>query len=90
MLNIRAEYKTLLFFIVYYVMAILAEKSAPSGPCTPGTGFFLFLLSIPLGIILALIFLFKYYKSENKEYVNSFYIILAIWATIFLIGYYND
>ncbi|WP_343698207.1 hypothetical protein, partial [Flavobacterium sp.] len=90
MIKLRTEFKTLLFFTVYILVSILGEKSAPSGPCTSGAGFLLFLLLIPVSIIMALIFLFKYYKSENKEYVNSFYIILVIWTIIFLFGYFND
>ncbi|WP_026728379.1 hypothetical protein [Flavobacterium denitrificans] len=91
MVNIaRKEIKTLIFFTIYSIIGFLAEKAVPSGVCTPGAGFLLFLLSIPTSIVLALVLLVKYYKSENIQYVNSFYIILGIWTILFLLMYLNN
>jgi len=84
MTNIRTELKTLLFFILYFATAFIAEKTSPSGVCTPGFGFLLFILSIPISIIYSLVLFIKYYKSQNKEYLNSIYIISGIWILIFL------
>ncbi|MBB4801254.1 multisubunit Na+/H+ antiporter MnhB subunit [Flavobacterium nitrogenifigens] len=84
MFNIRTEIKTILFFILYFIAVFIAEKAAPSGVCTPGGGFLLFLLSIPTSIILSLILLFKYYRSKEKRYLNSIYIISGIWVILFL------
>ncbi|KAF2517428.1 hypothetical protein EYY60_00615 [Flavobacterium zhairuonense] len=86
----RKEIKTFVFFIIYFILGFLAEKAIPSSACNPGAGFLLFLLSIPTSIVLALVLLFKYYKSENIQYVNSFYIILGIWTILFLLMYFNN
>jgi len=84
MTNIRPEIKTILFFIFYFVLAFIAEKTSPSGVCTPGFGFLLFLLSIPVSIIYSLILFFKYHKSENKQYLNSVYHIRNLGFSIYL------
>ncbi|MDR7209746.1 hypothetical protein J2W48_001684 [Flavobacterium piscis] len=85
MINIRPELKTILFFIGYFIIAYLCDKISPSGPCAPGIGAFLFLLSIPISIIYTLILFFKYYKSQNKEYLNCVYIISGLWVIFFII-----
>jgi len=84
MTNIRPEIKTILFFIFYFAIAFIGEKTSPSGVCTPGAGFLLFLLSIPVSIIYSSILYYKYYKSENKQYLNSIYIISGIWVLLFI------
>jgi hypothetical protein len=85
MLNIRPELKTVIFFIVYFIIATISEKVSPSGVCTPGPGAALLILSVPISIIYALILLFRYYKSQNKQYLNSIYIIAGMWVLFFLI-----
>ena len=90
MLNIRTELKTILFFILYFTIAFISDKTSPSGVCTPGTGFLLFMLSVPISIIYTLILFFKYYKSQNEEYLYSVYIISGMWVLIFLILNYTN
>jgi multisubunit Na+/H+ antiporter MnhB subunit len=88
--SIRPEIKTVLFFIAYFIMAFIAEIVSPSGVCTPGFGFLLFILSIPVSIIYSLVLYFKYNKSENKQYLNCIYIISGIWVILFLILNFNN
>jgi len=90
MVKIRSEFKTTLFFILYFIIAAICNEISPSGPCTPGLGAFLFLLSIPISIIYSLILFFKYYKSENKQYLHGVYIISLMWILIFLILNFNN
>lgn len=90
MISIRPELKTLLFFILYFTTAFILEKTSPSGVCTPGPGFLLFMLSIPVSIIYTLILFFKYYRSKDKEYLNSIYIISGIWILLFIILNFNN
>lgn len=90
MINIRIELKTILFFIVYFSAAFILEKTSPSGVCTPGPGFLLFILSVPISIIYTLVLFFKYRKSQNEEYLKSVYIISGMWVLIFLILNYNN
>lgn len=85
MMNIRPEIKTIVFFILYLTTAFILEKISPSGVCTPGLGFLLFLLSIPVSIVYSLILFIKYYRSQNKEYLNSIYIISGIWILLFIV-----
>ncbi len=86
MINIaRKEIKTLIFFTIYFIIGFLAEKAVPSGVCTPGAGFLLFLLSIPTSIVLALVLLFqilqirkhticKFILHYTRNLDNSFFI----------------
>lgn len=90
MINIRPELKTLLFFILYFIIAFTFEKTSPSGVCTPGPGFLLFMLSIPVSIIYTIVLFIKYYKSQNKEYLNSIYIVSVIWILLFIILNFNN
>lgn len=90
MLNIRSELKTILFFIVYFTAAFIFEKTSPSGVCTPGPGFLLFMLSVPISIIYTLILFFKYYRFKDKEYLNSIYIVSGMWVLIFIVLNFNN
>ena len=90
MISIRPELKTLLFFITYFTIAFIFEKISPSGVCTPGLGFLLFMLSIPVSITYTLILFFKYHRSQNKEYLNSIYLISGIWVLIFITLNFNN
>ena len=90
MINIRPEFKTILFFVIYFSTAFILEKTSPSGVCTPGPGKNLIMLSIPVSIIYTLILFFKYYKSQNKEYLNSIYLISGIWILIFITLNFNN
>ena len=90
MISIRPELKTLIFFTTYFTIALIFEKTSPSGVCTPGLGFVLFMLSIPVSIIYTLILFFKYHRSQNKEYLNSIYLISGIWVLIFITLNFNN
>lgn len=90
MTNIRPEIKTIVFFISYFILALIGEKMSPSGVCTPGLGFLLFLLAIPISIIYSLILFFKYHKTENKQYLNSVFIISGIWVLLFIFLNFNN
>jgi hypothetical protein len=90
MLNIRSELKTILFFILYFTTAFIFEKTSPSGVCTPGPGFLLFMLSVPISIIYTLILFFKYYRFKDKEYLNSIYIVSGMWVLIFIVLNFNN
>jgi hypothetical protein len=90
MLTIRSELKTILFFIVYFTAAFILEKTSPSGVCTPGPGFLLFMLSVPISIIYTLILFFKYYRFKDKEYLNSIYIVSGMWVLIFIVLNFNN
>jgi hypothetical protein len=90
MINIRSEYKTILFFLSFIAIIYFVESIQTGSPHGPGISTILFLLLIPISIIYTLILFFKYYKSENKQYLNSIYIISGIWILIFLFfNYYN-
>lgn len=90
MLNkIRPELKTTFFFIGYFITAFLLNKISPSGPCTPGLGAALFLLLIPISIIYTIVLLINYYKSQNKEYLNSIVIVSGIWLLFFILAKYK-
>lgn len=89
MINIRTELKTILFFLLYFTVAFIFDKTSPSGVCTPGPGFVLFMLSVPISIIYTLILFIKFHRSQNKEYLNSIYLISGIWIFIFIILNFN-
>jgi hypothetical protein len=80
----RKEIKWILFYVVYVIVMIIGEKMAPSGVCTPGLGFLLLLLLIPISLILLLKDLYKYYREPEK---SRFYCILIhpiVWLLFFV------
>jgi len=81
--RIRYEFKLILFFIIYLTLAFIFTKIDQSGLCTPGIGAMLFLLLIPISVIYSVILIFKLYKTENTEYLNSLYILAGVWLIIF-------
>ncbi|MEY2629769.1 MAG: hypothetical protein RLZZ469_665 [Bacteroidota bacterium] len=80
----RKEFKWILFYVVYVIAILIGDKMAPSGPCTPGLGFFLFLLLIPISIILLLKDIYKYYREPGKSRLYSILIHPLIWSLLFL------
>ncbi|PBJ06662.1 hypothetical protein BSF42_41190 [Flavobacterium sp. ACN6] len=90
MLNIRSEYKTLFFFITYFIITFICTKIDPGGPCAPGTGAFLFFLAIPISVIYTLALFYKLYKSEDKQYLNSIYTLAGLWILLFLLLKLNE
>jgi len=85
MINLRTEYKTLLFYGIYFTIAFIFDKIDRGGPCTAGMGGVLFLLSIPISLIYALVLIYKLYKFGDKEYQNSIFILTGIWILLFVI-----
>lgn len=82
----RKEIKWILFYIIYVIVMLITDKVAPSGPCTPGPGFFLFLLLIPISVILFLKDLYKYYCEPEKSRLYCILIHPIVWV-IFLSFY---
>ncbi|MBS7256451.1 hypothetical protein [Flavobacterium branchiicola] len=90
MINLRAEYKILLFYIPYFAITFIQEEIHPTGHCAPGPGLLLFLLSIPVSILLTVILAILYYKTKNKQYLNSIFITGGIWIVVlFILSFYN-
>ncbi|SMO81534.1 hypothetical protein SAMN06265349_104352 [Flavobacterium resistens] len=87
--NLRTEYKTLLFYSIYFITTFIFDKIDRGGPCTPGMGGILFLLSIPISLIYVFVLIYKLYKFGEKQYQNSIFIITAIWILIFFILKYK-
>lgn len=90
MFNIRTEFKTILLFAIYFTTAFILNKIDRGGPCAPGLGGLLLIFSIPLSIIYLLILIFKLYKSQEKEYQNSIFILITIWILLFVISKYTN
>ncbi|PIF31639.1 hypothetical protein CLU81_2142 [Flavobacterium sp. 9] len=90
MTNIKSEVKTILFFTFYIAITIFVGSVETGSPHGPGFSSILFLLLIPISIIYSVILLYKFFKTENKEYLNSIYIISGIWILIFItLTFYN-
>ncbi|STO14097.1 hypothetical protein [Flavobacterium hibernum] len=85
MTNIRTEIKTLVFFVAYFATVFICTKLDPGGPCTPGMGGALLFLSIPISLIYLIILFYKLYKSEDRQYLNSIYILTGIWILFFFL-----
>jgi len=81
----RRDIKLILFYITYIITIIISDKMVPSGPCTPGLGFFLFLLLIPISIISFLRDLYKYYSDPIKWRLNCMAIHGLVWLILFVI-----
>lgn len=80
----RKEIKWVLFYVVYIITMIIGEKMAPSGVCTPGLGFLLLLLLIPISVILLLKDLYKYYREPEKSRLFCIFIHPTVWVLFFL------
>lgn len=80
----RKEIKWILFYIVYVIAILIGDKMAPSGPCTPGLGFFLFILLIPISVFLFLKDLYKYYREPDKSGLYCILIHPLMWLLLFL------
>jgi uncharacterized membrane protein len=76
--KINPEFKTILFYILYFSIAFVAKIIDKGGPCAPGLGDVLILLSIPVSIIYFLILVYKNYRYENNLYLKSIYIHLVL------------
>jgi hypothetical protein len=83
--SIRLEIKTILFFTFYIAITFFVGSVETGSPHGPGFSSILFLLLIPISIVYTLILFFKYFKSENKEYLNCVYIISGMWILFYLV-----
>ncbi len=86
----RKELKLVLFYIIYLIGVYVVDKLAPSGPCTPGPGFLLFMLFIPISIILFLKDIFKYIKNPERSRLYCIIIHPTVWAILFILLKLND
>ena len=86
----RKVVKWVLFYVVYISTMIIGEKMAPSGVCTPGLGFLLLLLLIPISVILLLKDLYKYYREPEKSRLYCILIHPIIWMLLFIFLWLND
>ena len=86
----RKEIKWVLFYVVYVITMIIGEKMAPSGVCTPGLGFLLLLLLIPISVILLLKDLYKYYLEPEKSRLYCILIHPIVWLLFFIFLKLND
>jgi len=73
-----------LFYVAYVIVIIVSDEMAPSGPCTPGLGFFLLILLLPISVILLLKDLYKYYQEPEKSRLHCILIHPIIWALFFV------
>ena len=76
----RKEIKWILFYISYVITMLITNKMAPSGPCTPGAGFFLFFLLIPISVFLFLKDLYKYHREPEKSRLYCILIHPIVWV----------
>ena len=84
MFNIRPEIKTIIFFIVYFILFILIRTFQPTGsPHAPNLSDLFFLLSIPASIIYSIFLLYNFFKSGNKNYLNAIFIVTASWVIFY-------
>lgn len=86
----RKEIKWVLFYVVYIIAIIISDEMVPSGPCTPGLGFFLFMLLIPISAILLLKDLYKYYREPEKSRLYCILIHPIVWALFFIFLKLNE
>jgi hypothetical protein len=86
----RKDIKWVLFYVVYVIAILIADKMVPSGVCTPGLGFFLFLLLVPISIILFLKDLYKYNREPEKSRLYCILIHPLVWVLLFIFLWLND
>ena len=82
-------FKLLFFYIIYIAIMLLTAKMAPSGPCTPGPGFFLFILLIPISILLLLKDFFSYLKNPVRSKLIPVLTTILVWLAVYLLLYFK-
>ena len=68
---------------------LLVDKMAPSGPCTPGPSFFLFILFIPISILLLLKDFFSYLKDPIQSKLNPVLTTILVWFALYMLLYFK-
>ncbi len=81
----KTEIKLVLFYIIYGISILISNTIVPSGPSTPGIGFLLFMLLIPLSIVLFVIDLFKYFGKPNRVRLHLMAIHVLVWLILFIV-----
>lgn len=89
MKNLGIEPKRFLFYIICVGAILISDKLSPSGPCTPGLGFFLFILLIPISLLLFIRDLYKYIKEPEKWRLNAVLTSIVVWLIIYLLIYFR-
>jgi len=71
---------TLLFYVLYCCACWIANYFSPSGPCTRGLGFMMFLGFLPLSGLLFFKNLFKFYINPKRKRIY----LMAIHLLVFI------
>lgn len=90
-LNIKNEayksaLKTILFYLLYYIISTIAEYFQKTGPCNPGLGMITLFFLPFITFILLIINLIKY-KFYNNKFLKFSIIIHFIALLFFLLIY---
>lgn len=86
----RKEFKLMLFYVVYLIATYVINYVSPSGPCTPGPGFFMFMLLIPISILLLLKDIFKCMRNPERSRLYCVLIHPAVWGILILLLWLNE
>ena len=82
--KLRPEIKTILFFIIYFILFLIIKTFQPKGsPHAPNISDLFFLLSIPVSIIYSIFLLYQFFKSGNKNYLNAIFIVTTLWIIFY-------
>ncbi|SHL24481.1 hypothetical protein SAMN05444366_0084 [Flavobacterium saccharophilum] len=82
--NLRPEIKTVLFFVIYFILFLTIRAVQPTGsPHGPNLSDIFFLLSIPISIIYTIILLYKYFKSGSKNYLSAIFVVTMLWILFY-------
>ena len=73
------------FYITYVIASIITDKLTPSGPCTPGPGFLLYILLIPVNLVVFVFHFVKYLRGE-KEYWKCLLVDLSVWPMLIVLS----
>ena len=68
---------------------LLIDQMAPGGPCTPGPGFFLFILLIPISILLLLKHFFSYLKDPIQSKLTPVLTTILVWLVVYILLYFK-
>lgn len=77
---------TILFYALYLCTSLIVNHFSPSGPCTPGLGFMMFLGFLPISGLLFFRSIFKYYVNPERErvYCTGIHLLIFIGFLIFI------
>lgn len=76
---------TIACYAIYIVAAVIMDEAYPSGPCTPGPGFGMIILLLPIGIIAFLASaVMMYLGRKNVKWSIWFHLLFPV--AFFLFG----